>query len=194
MTYLPRIDEIAILCKEHNIAHLVNNAFGVQSSKAVKLISRACSVGRVDAFIQSTDKNFMVPVGGAVIASPKAEFIAELSRLYPGRASIAPVLDLFITLLSMGSSGYTRLLHERKVNYEYLKKGISEVVKGFGCALLETPSNDVSLGRVFTFERHRSNSFSDLFGIHQARGYPTTWRNVIYEKCIRNQVLESMYR
>ncbi len=27
--------------------------------------------GRVDAVVQSTDKNFMVPVGGAVIAASK---------------------------------------------------------------------------------------------------------------------------
>ena len=26
-------------------------------------------MGRVDAFVQSTDKNFLVPVGGCVIAS-----------------------------------------------------------------------------------------------------------------------------
>jgi O-phospho-L-seryl-tRNASec:L-selenocysteinyl-tRNA synthase len=32
-----------------------------------------------------------------------------------GRASISPILDLFITLLSLGASGYKKLLQERNV-------------------------------------------------------------------------------
>ena len=34
-------------------------------------IAAAWRKGRVDAVVQSTDKNFMVPVGGAVIAASK---------------------------------------------------------------------------------------------------------------------------
>ncbi len=34
------------------------------------MLSAACRRGRVDAIVQSTDKNFMVPVGGAVVAAP----------------------------------------------------------------------------------------------------------------------------
>ena len=34
-------------------------------------VTAAWRKGRVDAVVQSTDKNFMVPVGGAVIAAPK---------------------------------------------------------------------------------------------------------------------------
>jgi len=41
-------------------------------------------VGRVDAFVQSTDKNFMVPVGGSIVASAEKKFVQELSKLYPG--------------------------------------------------------------------------------------------------------------
>lgn len=33
-------------------------------------LTAACWRGRVDAIVQSTDKNFMVPVGGAVISAP----------------------------------------------------------------------------------------------------------------------------
>jgi len=42
---------------------LINNAYGLQCSYICKLINRACTVGRVDAIVCSTDKNFMVPVG-----------------------------------------------------------------------------------------------------------------------------------
>ena len=38
----------------------------------------------MDAFVQSTDKNFMVPVGGSVVASSNPEFIKEVSQIYPG--------------------------------------------------------------------------------------------------------------
>ena len=34
--------------------------------------------------------------------------IDEVSKLYPGRASSAPLLDLFITLLSMGMNGFEK--------------------------------------------------------------------------------------
>ena len=40
--------------------------------------------GRVDAFVQSTDKNFMVPVGGSVVASSSPDFIKQVSQIYPG--------------------------------------------------------------------------------------------------------------
>lgn len=38
----------------------------------------------MDAFVQSTDKNFMVPVGGAVVAGFDEKFIDAVSRAYPG--------------------------------------------------------------------------------------------------------------
>ena len=45
---------------------------------------QAARIGRVDAFIQSTDKNFMVPVGGAVVAGFDEKFIDAVSKTYPG--------------------------------------------------------------------------------------------------------------
>lgn len=45
---------------------------------------KAARVGRVDAFIQSTDKNFMVPVGGATVAGFDEKFIDAVSKTYPG--------------------------------------------------------------------------------------------------------------
>ena len=59
---------IAKLCQEREVPHIVNNAYGVQSRHMCKMISSAWRKGRVDGVVQSTDKNFMVPVGGAVVA------------------------------------------------------------------------------------------------------------------------------
>lgn len=48
------------------------------------LLRQGARVGRIDAFVQSLDKNFLVPVGGAVIAGFDEAFIQEISRMYPG--------------------------------------------------------------------------------------------------------------
>lgn len=41
--------------------------------------------GRIDAFVQSTDKNFMVPVGGSIIAGFDEAIIKEIGQMYPGK-------------------------------------------------------------------------------------------------------------
>jgi hypothetical protein len=52
---------------------------------------------------------WQVPVGGAVIASPSTALVDAVSQMYPGRASIGPALDVFVTLLELvrcrGSGG-----------------------------------------------------------------------------------------
>ncbi|XP_069374607.1 O-phosphoseryl-tRNA(Sec) selenium transferase isoform X2 [Paralichthys olivaceus] len=111
-----RLEELATICAKYNIPHIVNNAYGVQSSKCMHLIQQGARVGRIDAFVQSLDKNFMVPVGGAIIAGFDESFVQEISQMYPGRASASPSLDVLITLLTLGASGYKKLLSERKGN------------------------------------------------------------------------------
>ena len=64
-----RVVQIAELCHKYDVAHVVNNAYGVQSSKIMNQLQTAMHRGRVDVYVQSTDKNFLVPVGGAVVAS-----------------------------------------------------------------------------------------------------------------------------
>ncbi|XP_026208956.1 O-phosphoseryl-tRNA(Sec) selenium transferase isoform X2 [Anabas testudineus] len=78
-----RIEELAAMCAKYNIPHIVNNAYGVQSSKCMHLIQQGARVGRIDAFVQSLDKNFMVPVGGAIIAGFDEPFVQEISKMYP---------------------------------------------------------------------------------------------------------------
>ena len=111
-----KLVEVSELCKKYDICHVANNAYGMQSSKTTYLISEACRRGRLDAFVQSMDKNLMVPVGGAIVASTQNEqLIDDVSKCYPGRASASPIIDLFITLLSMGANTYKSLLNQRKV-------------------------------------------------------------------------------
>ena len=141
-----RIDEIGKLCEKEDIAHIINNAYGLQCEKTVKLINRACVVGRVDAIICSTDKNFMVPVGGAIISSPSEKMIKAVSKVYAGRASSAPILDLFITLLSMGLNGYKGLLDERRVLMADFQSKFEQVAMKYGERILICPNNTISFG------------------------------------------------
>lgn len=52
--------------------------------KADSGVLQGARVGRIDAFVQSLDKNFLVPVGGAVVAGFDQSFVEEISRMYPG--------------------------------------------------------------------------------------------------------------
>ena len=52
-----------------NISHVINNAYGITCGKIIDMIAQANKVGKVDVIISSTDKNFMVPVGGSLIYS-----------------------------------------------------------------------------------------------------------------------------
>jgi O-phospho-L-seryl-tRNASec:L-selenocysteinyl-tRNA synthase len=61
------IDQVAQLCAKENVFHMINNAYGLQCDMTSKRMNRACVVGRVDAIVCSTDKNFLVPVGACHI-------------------------------------------------------------------------------------------------------------------------------
>ena len=114
---------VARLCAEFSIPHVINNAYGVQSAALCARVSAACRVGRVDVVVQSTDKNFMVPVGGAVIAAPKAwpQVLRAMSQRYPGRAAVTAHLDLTMTLLWLGRQGWRAKLREREELAVYLQ-------------------------------------------------------------------------
>lgn len=51
---------VAKLCQALGVPHIVNNAYGVQAAALTAAVTSACRKGRVDAIVQSTDKNFMV--------------------------------------------------------------------------------------------------------------------------------------
>ena len=74
-----QIEEIAKMCKEFGVNHLVNNAFGLCSSKICNGINMASKFGTVDFVVQSTDKNFMTPVGGSIVFSPSKAIMKEFA-------------------------------------------------------------------------------------------------------------------
>lgn len=131
------IKEIAKICRDENIPHIINNAYGVQSPEIMEMIRRAVDAGRVDAIVQSTDKNFLTPVGGSIIASPSAETLGEISRMYAGRADANPVLQFLVSILKLGLEGYVKLREEQKKARNELEKRVSEIAEKFGERVLD---------------------------------------------------------
>ncbi len=131
------IKEISKLAQEKDLVHIIINAYGVQSPEWMKLIRSAIDAGRVDAIIQSTDKNFLTPVGGSLIASPTKENIIKISQTYAGRASATPVVNFLISMLSLGINGYQKLIEEQQQNRKLLEEKLSIVAKNLNERILE---------------------------------------------------------
>ncbi len=124
-----KIKEIAKIADETNVPHIINNAFGVQSREIMKLVRGAVDAGRVDAIVQSTDKNFLTPVGGTIVASTHEEFVDEVAETYAGRASAAPVAQFLAAILSMGLDGYENLRTQQQENRKLLESSLKEVAE-----------------------------------------------------------------
>ncbi|VDD92034.1 unnamed protein product, partial [Enterobius vermicularis] len=131
------LNVIGNLCHEFGIRHLVNNAYGLQSHK--------CSAGKIDAFVQSLDKNFLVPVGGSVVAGFDKGTIDDIAEFYPGRASIVPSRDLVITLLELGKNGLYNLYDMQAQHYLVLRSKMAAFAESVKQRLLDVPSNTISL-------------------------------------------------
>mmetsp|Transcript_32475 Transcript_32475/g.80530 ORF Transcript_32475/g.80530 Transcript_32475/m.80530 type:complete len:283 (-) Transcript_32475:71-919(-) len=119
----------------------------------MKALEAAAQNGRVDAVIQSTDKNLLVPVGGAIVAAfgrgPGAvhskALLAAVASSYAGRASAAPIVDAFVTMLYMGAQGYAKLVAEREANMQFLAEAVGKVAEAHGERLLVSAANPISI-------------------------------------------------
>ena len=93
------IKELSIICKKYKIYHVVNNAYGIYCTKVIDILNQSVKAGTIDVLISSTDKNFMVPVGGSLVYSSNENIITKIKKNYPGRASLSPVMDLLLLYL-----------------------------------------------------------------------------------------------
>ena len=147
--FAPRLPDdtlaIARVCMAAKLPYVVNNAYGVQSPAIMKRLEAAITHARVDAFIQSSDKNFLVPVGGSVIAGAH-DVVKEVCELYAGRANASPIVDLFITFLQMGREGFRRLLRERLELHTRFVSRVAEFAARRNEELVLHPKNDISFG------------------------------------------------
>ncbi len=132
-----RVKEIAKIAEEHDLYHVINNAYGVQSREIMKRIQGAIDSGRVDAVIQSTDKNFLTPIGGSIIASPSEALIDEISQCYAGRASAAPIIQFLAAILSLGSNKYEQLRDNQEKNRILLETLLKDLASRYDERLLQ---------------------------------------------------------
>lgn len=147
------IVKLSLIAGKHEIPHIINNAYGLQDASIIKNLNRAAVKGRLDMVIQSTDKNLLVPVGGAIVASFHDETLETVSKTYSGRASISQTLDVLMTMLSLGRKGLTNLITERVTNFDYLRNEIGLVAKKYGQNLISSSRNNISLAISLNFER-----------------------------------------
>lgn len=133
------------MAKKNNVFHVVNNAYGLQSTFLTHQIEQGIRTGKLDLFIQSTDKNLLVPVGGAIVSGPDEHLISDIAKSYAGRSSMSQTLDVFMTLLSLGRDGYKKLVNERKENFIFLKQEISNLANDYGEEVVPCKSNPISV-------------------------------------------------
>lgn len=131
------VKEIAKMCKDIDIPHVVNNSYGIQSDVYLKMLRGSIDAGRIDYIVQSSDKNFLAPVGGAVVCSPSAQRIEELSQAYAGRASAQPCVQFLAAVLALGLSGYRELMAQQKINREFLQDQVAEFAGKIGQRILD---------------------------------------------------------
>ncbi|MFX1375364.1 MAG: O-phosphoseryl-tRNA(Sec) selenium transferase [Promethearchaeota archaeon] len=131
------LKEISKIAQEKGKKHIIINAYGVQCPEWMKLIRSAIDAGRVDAIIQSTDKNFLTPVGGALIASPIQENITKISQAYAGRASATPIVNFLISMLSLGINGYKKYIEDQQQNRKLLEEKLAIIAKNINERILD---------------------------------------------------------
>ncbi|MFW9845952.1 MAG: O-phosphoseryl-tRNA(Sec) selenium transferase [Candidatus Thorarchaeota archaeon] len=130
------VKEIARLCSDKNVPLVINNAYGVQSEKVMKSLKAAIDAGRVDAIVQSSDKNFLAPVGASIVASPSEENVIQTAESYAGRASASPVAQTLAALLALGRERYMSLRAEQVENRTYLETRLTEIAESIGQRVL----------------------------------------------------------
>src|SRR5271157_740428 len=131
------VKEIAKLCKDLNIPHVINNSYGIQSDVYLKILRGSIDAGRVDYVVQSSDKNFLAPVGGAVVCSPSSQKITDLSQAYAGRASAQPCVQFLASMLTMGLSGYQELMKQQSINRAFLQEQVVNFAEKIGQRVLD---------------------------------------------------------
>ncbi|KAK6013170.1 putative O-phosphoseryl-tRNA(Sec) selenium transferase, partial [Ostertagia ostertagi] len=139
------LEAIASICQLHQVPHLVNNAYGLQSEECIRRLNAGRVAGRIDAFVQSLDKNFQVPVGGAIIAVFKQSAIKTIAQFYPGRASCVPSRDLVLTLLHQGRKGLLESYDTQRRLFKKMKRRLIAFAADIGECVYDVDDNQISL-------------------------------------------------
>ena len=84
--FAPRIpDDVgrnSEIAKQYGVFHVVNNAYGLWCTKIASQIQNGMKNGECTVVVQSTDKNFLVPVGGSIIFAQRPETLKASTKLF----------------------------------------------------------------------------------------------------------------
>lgn len=128
---------------------------------------------------------FLFQPGGAIIVSPNQTFIADVGKMYAGRASSSPIVDLFITLLSMGMNGYKRLLKDRITILETFPHKLDAIAQKHGERLMICPSNTISFGLTLDgLARPREENESDEEYIQSIAKEISSFGAMLFSRCV----------
>ncbi|CAD6196395.1 unnamed protein product [Caenorhabditis auriculariae] len=139
------VEAIAAICRLHDVPHLINNAYGLQSEEIVRKIVAANETGRIDAFVQSLDKNFQIPVGGAIVGTFKQSAILPIAQAYPGRASGIPSRDLVLTLLHQGRRKFVESFDRQRMLFVKMRRKLVSFAEDIGECVYDVEENEISL-------------------------------------------------
>uniref|UniRef100_A0A7I4YU70 O-phosphoseryl-tRNA(Sec) selenium transferase n=1 Tax=Haemonchus contortus TaxID=6289 RepID=A0A7I4YU70_HAECO len=181
------LEAISGLCQLYQVPHLVNNAYGLQSEECVRRINASRAAGRIDAFVQSLDKNFQVPVGGAIIGTFKQSAIKTIAQFYPGRASCVPSRDLVLTLLHQGRRGLLESYDAQRRLFQKMKRRLILFAADIGEFVYDVEDNQISLALTLSsIPREKQSLFGSVLfnrGITGARAVVSTNEVTIIEGC-----------
>jgi O-phospho-L-seryl-tRNASec:L-selenocysteinyl-tRNA synthase len=127
----------------------------------------------------------MSTAGGAIVLSPEEKVTENVSKVYAGRASSAPVVDLFITLLSMGLNGYKEILEQRNAMLPDFKAQFREVAEKHGEVLIECPTNTISYGITLdqlVRSKHHDESVDDY--LKAVNGNISYFGAMLFSRCV----------
>ncbi len=117
--------------------------------------------------------------------SPNKQIIKKVGEVYAGRASSSPIVDLFITLLSMGLHGYMRLLKERKMMLETFPSRLEEIATKYGERILFCPTNTVSFGMTLDgLARKKRDSESDKDYTQSVAKEISSFGAMLFSRCV----------
>ena len=94
--------------------------------------------------VSSSDKNLLTPIGGGIVYSKDRDFLREVSLSYPGRACATPVVNILVSLLSLGMKGYLKLMEEQRRCRDLLEELLNDLAKKRGGKVLNV-ENPISL-------------------------------------------------
>jgi len=125
-------------------------------------IKEIAKFAKENQIIHIINNAYGLPVGGAVITSPNPDLVEAISKCYAGRASASPVVQLLVSLLSMGKQGYLSRIEKQQQNHKILEEALTNVGKEFNEQIIEC-NNPVSCA--MSLKNISKEKIQDLGGI-----------------------------